>query len=238
MQQVADVVSGKKNQNCCQKGRKTDVEKTAWRWEAKEKHSSQKIEAKQPVTHRQFYYYCQLILKDLNNFRNQPFVSVSGSPGLKVLVVDVVLSSHERKIYPITFLDENSIEFEFQTDRDRNVYVELRQTFLALKIKLVKGRCFDTYKTTKKKKEHKEVTVYTKRGDNDVEFIEEDKGVPHITHVNNILHSIFCNAELYISNHQIYKSNGLYVHKSHISNSMTMKKIQRICSKVHFSLEE
>ena len=43
--------------------------------------------------------------------------------------------------------------------------------------------------------------------------------MPHITHVNNILHSIFSNAELYINNHQIYYSNGLYAHKSHISNN-------------------
>ena len=84
--------------------------------------------------------------------------------------------------------------------------------------------------------------------------MEEDEGVPHITHVNNILHSLFSNAELYINNQQIYNSNGLYAHKSHISNNfrstlsdckgvlhceaMTMKKIQRISSKVHFSLEE
>ena len=43
--------------------------------------------------------------------------------------------------------------------------------------------------------------------------------MPHITQVNNMLHSIFSNAELYINNHQIYNSNGLYAHKSHISNN-------------------
>ena len=43
--------------------------------------------------------------------------------------------------------------------------------------------------------------------------------MPHITHVNNILHSIFSNAELYINNHQIYNSNGPYAHKSHLSDS-------------------
>ena len=42
--------------------------------------------------------------------------------------------------------------------------------------------------------------------------------MPHITHVTYILHSIFSNAELYINNHQIYISNGLYAQKSHISN--------------------
>ena len=41
-------------------------------------------------------------------------------------IVDDVLSFQEQKHYPTTSLDENSIEFEFQTDR--NVDVELRQT--------------------------------------------------------------------------------------------------------------
>ena len=72
--------------------------------------------------------------------------------------------------------------------------------------------------------------------------------------MNKILHSIFSNADLYINNHQIYNSNRLYAQKTYFSNSfkstltdykrscivknMTMKKIQRITSKVHFLLEE
>ena len=156
-------------------------------------------------------------MTDLNIFRYQRFVAVSGNRGVKVLVVDDVFSSQEQKIYTTTSLDENSIEFEFQTDR--NVYVDLRQTYLALKIKLVKGRGFDTYKTIEKKKGHKEDAVFAETGDDDVEFTEEDEGVPHITHVNNILHSIFSNAGLYINNHQIYISDGFYAHKSHISNN-------------------
>ena len=39
------------------------------------------------------------------------FVAVSGNPGVKVPVVDDVLSSHEQEIYPTTSLDENSILF-------------------------------------------------------------------------------------------------------------------------------
>ena len=74
-------------------------------------------------------------------------------------------------------------------------------------------------KQQKRKRSTKKTLFLLETGDDDVEFIEEDEGVPHITHVNNILHSIFSNAELYINNHQIYNSNGLYAHKSHISNN-------------------
>ena len=88
---------------------------------------------------------------------------------MEVPVVDDVLSSHEQEVYPTISLDENSIEFDFHTDR--NVYVDLRQLYLALEMKLVKGRGFDTYKTTKKKQVHKEETVFTETGDDDVEFI-------------------------------------------------------------------
>ena len=156
-------------------------------------------------------------MTDLNNFRYQPLVAFSGNPGVKVPVVGDVLSPHEQENYPTTSLGENNLEFEFQTDR--NLHVVLRQTYLALKIKLIKGRGCDNYKTTKKKKERKEDTVFTETGDDDVQFNKEDEGVPQITHVNNILHSIFSNAELYINNHQIYSLNGLYPHKSHTSNN-------------------
>ena len=47
--------------------------------------------------------------------------------------------------------------------------------------------------------------------------------MPHITHVNNILHSIISDAELYINNQQIYDSNGLYAHRSLISNNFKSK---------------
>ena len=73
-----------------------------------------------------------------SNFRHQPFVAVSGFFGEKVPVVDDVLSSREPEIYSTTSLDENCIEFDFQMDR--NYYVDLRQTYLAWKLKFVKGR--------------------------------------------------------------------------------------------------
>ena len=83
---------------------------------------------------RLLYKHFSLIMS--GNFRYQPFVAVSGNIGGRVPVVGDVLSSHEQEIYPITSLDENCIEFEFQTDQ--NFYVDLRQTYLALKLKFVK----------------------------------------------------------------------------------------------------
>ena len=50
------------------------------------------------------------------------------------------------------------------------------------------------------------------------ETAEEDAPVLLVTHVNNDLHSIFSNIEVHINNQQIYNSNGLYAHKSYISN--------------------
>ena len=142
---------------------------------------------------------------------------MSENPVVKIAVVDNVLSSHEQETYSVISVDWNSFQFQFKIDR--NVYVDLRQTYLALKVKLVGGRSFDTYKTTENEKEHGEDTVFTGTGVDDVEFMEEGEGVPHITDVNNTLHSTFSNAELYINNHQIYNSNGLFAHDSHISNN-------------------
>ena len=51
------------------------------------------------------------------------------------------------------------------------------------------------------------------------ETAEDDPPVLLVTHVNNILYSIFSNAEFYINNQQIYNSNRLNAHKSYISNN-------------------
>ena len=140
-------------------------------------------------------------------------MAVSGNLGGKVPIVDDVLSSHEQENYPTTSLDENCIEFEFQTDR--NYYVDLRQSFLALKLKFVKGRGYDIYESKERKKEHEdESVVFTETGTDDS---GEEEEVAVVTYVNNLLHSIISNVEVYVNNQQIYKSNGLYAHKFYIS---------------------
>ena len=117
-------------------------------------------------------------------FRYQPFVAVSGNLGGKVPVVDDVLSSHEQEICPTTSLDENCMEFEFQTDQ--NYYVYSTQTYLALKLKFVRGRDYETYNTKEVKKEHKEEAKAEEE-----ETGEKEAPVSIVILVNNKLHSIF-----------------------------------------------
>ena len=107
---------------------------------------------------------------------------------------------------------ENCKEFEFQTDRI--YYVDLRQTYLVLKLKPVRGRGYETYFTKEVKTKHKQEA----KADEE-ETVEVEATVPLVTHVNNILHSIFSNAEVYINNQQNYNSNGLYAHKPYFSNN-------------------
>ena len=174
-----------------------------------------------------------------NIFRYQSFVAVSGNLGGKVPIVDDVLSLHEQEIHPTTSLDENCIEFGFQTYR--NYYVDLRQLFLALKLKFVKRRGYDTYENKEKKKEQRDDSVvFTETGDDE----KEEEEVAQVTYVNNIMHYFFSIVEVYINNQQIYNSNGLYAHNFTfqttlrqpslntrefcIVNALTMKKILRI----------
>ena len=87
---------------------------------------------------------------------------------------------------------------------------------MALKLKFVKGRGYDTYESKEKKKEHKdESVVFTETSDDD----SKEEEVARVSYVNKITHSIFSNVEVYINNQQIYNSNGLYAHKSYISNN-------------------
>ena len=150
-----------------------------------------------------------------NNFLYQPFVAKSGNLGGKVPIADDVPSLQEQEIYSTASFDENCIEFEFQ--RDWNDYVHLRHSFLALKLKFVKRRGYDTYER-KAKKEHKDESVVftTATGTDDEE--EQEEGA-RVTYVNNRMHSIISNVGVYINNQQSYNSNGLYAHKSYISNS-------------------
>ena len=85
----------------------------------------------------------------------------------------------------------------------------MRQTYLASKLKFVKGQDFEIYNTEEVKKEHKEDA----NADEETEA-EDETPVPHVTHVNIILNPIWSIVEVYINSQQIYNSNGPYSHKS------------------------
>ena len=98
---------------------------------------------------------------------------------------------------------------------DRKHYVDLRHTYLALQLNFVKGPGYKTYSRKDIEQEHKEAAKV------DEETTKEEKQeapVPLATHSNNISHSLFSNAEVYINNEQTSNSNGLYEHKCYISN--------------------
>ena len=82
----------------------------------------------------------------------------------------------------------------------------MRDTHLSLKLQLFKGRLFDAFK--KEKAEHKA---------NSEEDSDEEPQT-YLTYVNNLLHSLFSNCEVYFNNTMVYNANGLYPHKAQISN--------------------
>ena len=114
------------------------------------------------------------------------------------------MSSYTQEVFPSTSLDESSIEFEFETDR--NLYLDMRDTHFSSKLQLFKGRLFDAFK--KEKAEHKAK----------LEEDSDEEPQTYLTYVNNLLHSLFSNCEVYINNTMVYNANGLCPHKAQISN--------------------
>ena len=139
-----------------------------------------------------------------SNFRYGHFTNSCLEIFWKIPVLEPIESSHIEQLYPSTSLDENSIEFEFETDR--SIYLDMRDIHLQIKVSLQKGRLFDDFM---KKDEHGKPHMGMSFTDNNLLFI---------THVNNILHSLFSNCEVYLNKQKVYNSNGLYGHKALISN--------------------
>ena len=66
---------------------------------------------------------------------------------------------------------------------------------------MIQGRGYKAYNPKEFKKEHKDESKEDAEDTADEEM-EEDSPVPLVTHVNNILHSIFSKVEVYINNQQ------------------------------------
>ena len=65
--------------------------------------------------------------------------------------METIISLYTQEVFSSTSLDESSIEFEFETDR--NLYLDMSDTHLSLKLQLSKVRLFGAFK--KEKAEHK-----------------------------------------------------------------------------------
>ena len=94
-----------------------------------------------------------------------------------------------QQTFPVNSFIEASIDFQIETDR--NVFLDLYDTFLSLKFKLVK--------------------------DGNQSVVEAENNFM----VNNIMHSLFSNLEVYFNNEQLYSSNGFYAQKSFLSNEFS-----------------
>ena len=118
-----------------------------------------------------------------SHFRYRAFTDSSSEIFDKIPVLETIISSYIQEVFPSTSLDESSFEFEFETNR--NLYLEMQDTHLSLKLQLSKSRLFGAFK--KEKAEHK------------AKLEEDSKEEPqtYLTYVNNLLHCLFSNCEVY-----------------------------------------
>ena len=69
-----------------------------------------------------------------SHFRYGVFTNSSLDIFDKDPALETIMSSYTQEIFPSTSLDESSIEFDFETDR--NLYLDMRDTHLSLKLQL------------------------------------------------------------------------------------------------------
>lgn len=121
--------------------------------------------------------------------------SITRDSSLDIFSTSLVQRDYESRnvlrIFPITTLEGPTLEFEFKTAR--NVFVELDNIKLKLGVKIVKN------------------------GNDDLEDGTDDE----VLFANNVMHSIFSNAEIQYNNEQVYTSNGLFAHKCFIETEMS-----------------
>ena len=98
------------------------------------------------------------------------------------------MSCYTQKVIPNTSTVESSIEFEIETDR--NLYFDMLDNHLSVKLQVFKGRLFDAFK--RERAEHK--AIYEEDSD------EERK--LYLAFGNNLLGSLFSNCYFF------FKRNG------------------------------
>ena len=147
-----------------------------------------------------------------SHFRYGAFKNSSLEIFDKIPVLETIISSYIPEVIPSTSLDESSIEFEFETNR--SLYLDMLDTHLSLKLQLIKGRLFEAFR--KEKAEHKAKS----------EKDSDEESQTYLTYVNNLLHTLFSNWEVYFNNTMVYNANGLYPHKAQISNEFNSSAVK------------
>ena len=89
------------------------------------------------------------------------------------------------KVSPSTSLDGSSNEFNFGTER--NLYLDMLDTNLSFKLQLFNGRLSDAFKL--EQAEHKAKS----------EEDSDEEPQTYLTYLNNLLHSLFSNYEVYFN---------------------------------------
>ena len=145
-------------------------------------------------------------MTDLNNFRYKLSLQFLGILVWKAQLWTMWYLLTNKKFIPLHLFMKTALSLNFKQT----------STYLAIKIELVKRRGFDTYKTSKKKEEHKEKTVFTASGD-DWRWIHRRGWGSASYNSLNILLFLMQNCTLTTT--KIFNSNGLYAHKSLFSNN-------------------
>ena len=119
----------------------------------------------------------------------------------KVPALETFMSSYNQEVFPSTSLYESSIDFEFEMDR--NFYWICVIPILVYSFNYSREDWL-----RKEKAEHKAKS----------EDDSDEEPQTYLIYLNNLLHSLFPNCELYFNNTMAYNASGLFPHKAQISN--------------------
>ena len=127
-----------------------------------------------------------------SHFRYGVFTNSSLDIFDKVPVLETIILSYTYEVFPSVSLDESSIEFEFETEP--NVYLDMRDTHLSLKLQLFKERLFDPFRKEKAEQKAKS------------EDDSDEEPQTYLTYVSNLLHSLVSNCEIYFNKTMVYNA--------------------------------
>ena len=116
----------------------------------------------------------------------------------KLTILDPIITSNVQECLCQSSSDESSVEFNFQSDL--NNFIDLQEIYLKVTVHFKKPLEFGHAKP--------ELNKSTDKHD-------------ETTFVNNLMHSLFKNAELCFNGTQVYSSNDLYAQSFYIKRNLS-----------------